>query len=250
MTRVSIPGEIVRSMSFTDAKRGLVRRAIGWLLAIALILFALSIVWVFAYRYIDPPTTSLMIRDTLEGHSVAHRWRDLSEIDPNMPRAIITAEDRNFCSHNGFDMEAINAALKSNLQGDRLRGGSTVSQQTAKNAFLWSGRSWVRKGLEAYFTLLIEKIWGKRRIMEVYLNIAETGINTYGVEEGARRYFGHGADQLTRREAGQIAAVLPSPQKREGKNPRGATRRYARNIERWIRVVKDEKLDACLGLKD
>jgi monofunctional biosynthetic peptidoglycan transglycosylase len=165
-----------------------------------------------------------------------------------MPRAVITAEDRDFCSHNGFDLDAIRNAMMSNMKGERLRGGSTISQQTAKNAFLWTGRSWVRKGLEAYFTFLIERLWDKRRIMEVYLNVIETGINTYGVEEGAKRYFGHGAHELTRREAGQIAAVLPSPQKRSGKHPTGAVRRYARNIERWIRVVKDEKLDACLNL--
>lgn len=235
-------------MSFTNPQRGPVRRVLRWLIGLIVLLFLLSLLWVFAYRYIDPPTTSLMLRDTLEGHSVAYTWRDLDEIHPNMPRAVITAEDRDFCAHNGFDMAAIQSALASNREGGKLRGGSTVSQQTAKNAFLWAERSWVRKGLEAYFTFLIERIWGKRRIMEVYLNLAETGINTYGVEEGAKRYFGHGADELTRREAGQIAAVLPSPQKRSGKNPRGSVRRYARNIERWIRVVKDEKLDSCLAL--
>ena len=239
-------------MSFTNPQRRRSRRVIGrvlrWLLILVSALFLLSVGWVFAYKFIDPPTTSLMLRDTLEGHSVAYSWRDLDRIDPNMPRAVITAEDRDFCSHNGFDMAAIRDAFERNKEGGKLRGGSTVSQQTAKNAFLWTERSWVRKGLEAYFTFLIERIWGKRRIMEVYLNIAETGINTYGVEEGAKRYFGHGADTLSRREAAQIAAVLPSPQKRSGKNPQGQVRRYARNIERWIRVVKDDRLDTCLGL--
>jgi len=240
-------------MSFTNPQRRpsrrILRRVLGWVLILVAALFLLSIGWVFAYKYIDPPTTSLMLRDGLEGHSVAYSWRDLDRIDPNMPRAVITAEDRDFCTHNGFDMAAIRDAFERNQAGGKLRGGSTVSQQTAKNAFLWAERSWVRKGLEAYFTFLIERIWGKRRIMEVYLNIAETGINTYGVEEGAKRYFGHGADTLSRREAAQIAAVLPSPQKRSGKNPKGEVRRYARNIERWIRVVKDERLDTCLGLQ-
>jgi len=239
-------------MSFSRPQRGrsrrLLPRLLRWLVILVLAAFLLSVGWVFAYKFIDPPTTSLMLRDTLEGHSVAYSWRDLDDIDPNMPRAVITAEDRDFCTHNGFDMDAIRDAFERNQEGGKLRGGSTVSQQTAKNAFLWVERSWVRKGLEAYFTFLIEQIWGKRRIMEVYLNIAETGINTYGVEEGARRYFGHGADTLSRREAAQIAAVLPSPQKRSGKNPQGQVRRYARNIERWIRVVKDEQLDTCLGL--
>jgi monofunctional glycosyltransferase len=235
-------------MSFTNPKRSVLNRVLRWLVSLVALLFLLSVLWVFVYKFVDPPTTSLMLRDTLEGHSVAYRWRDLDRIHPNMPRAVITAEDRDFCAHNGFDMKAIQSALESNMKGERLRGGSTISQQTAKNAFLWGERSWVRKGLEAYFTFLIEQLWGKRRIMEVYLNIAETGINTYGVEEGAKRYFGHGAGELSRREAGQIAAVLPSPQKRSGKNPKGSVRHYARNIERWIRVVKDEKLDSCLAL--
>jgi len=237
-------------MSFINPERGPVRRVLRWLLSLVALLFLLSVLWVFAYRYIDPPTTFPMLGDLVEGHSVAYTWRDLDRIDVDMPRAVITAEDRDFCSHNGFDMDAIRDAMMSNMKGERLRGGSTISQQTAKNAFLWTGRSWVRKGLEAYFTFLIERIWGKRRIMEVYLNIAETGIHTYGVEEGARRYFDTGADELTRRQAAQIAAVLPAPQKRSGVNPKGAVRRYARNIERWIRVVKDERLDSCLGLAD
>ncbi|MFC3714205.1 monofunctional biosynthetic peptidoglycan transglycosylase [Sphingoaurantiacus capsulatus] len=237
-------------MSFTNPPRSRFRRVLKWLLILVLLVILASVGWVFVYKYINPPTTTLMLRAGLQGHSVAYTWRDLDRIDPNMPRAVITAEDRDFCAHNGFDMAAIRDAFERNKEGGKLRGGSTVSQQTAKNAFLWGERSWVRKGLEAYFTFLIERIWGKRRIMEVYLNIAETGIHTYGVEEGARRYFGHGAETLSRREAGQIAAVLPSPQKRSGKNPRGEVRRYARNIERWIRVVKDEKLDSCLMLKD
>jgi monofunctional biosynthetic peptidoglycan transglycosylase len=241
-------------MSFTRPQRGrsrrLFARLLRWLLILVVAVLLLSVGWVFAYKFVDPPTTSLMLRDAIEGHSVAYSWRDLDQIDPNMPRAVITAEDRDFCTHNGFDMAAIRDAFERNQQGGTLRGGSTISQQTAKNAFLWVERSWVRKGLEAYFTFLIEQIWGKRRIMEVYLNIAETGIHTYGVEEGAKRYFGHGADSLSRREAAQIAAVLPSPQKRSGKNPQGQVRRYARNVERWIRVVKDEGLDACLALDD
>jgi monofunctional glycosyltransferase len=235
-------------MSFTNPKRGPVHRVLRWLVSLIALIFLLSVLWVLAYRYVNPPTTFPMLGDMVAGHSVAYTWRDLDEIDADMPRAVITAEDRDFCSHKGFDLDAIRSALESNREGGPIRGGSTISQQTAKNAFLWTGRSWLRKGLEAYFTFLIERLWGKRRIMEVYLNIAETGINTYGVEEGARRYFGHGADELTRREAAQIAAVLPAPQKRSGINPRGAVRRYARNIERWIRVVKDEKLDACLDL--
>jgi monofunctional glycosyltransferase len=227
-------------------RSSLVARALRALLVTVAGVVLASVLWVAAYRVIDPPVTVPMLRDSLAGHTPKQTWRDLGDIDPDMARAIITAEDRNFCSHNGFDVAGIMGALEANREGKRLRGGSTVSQQTAKNAFLWPERSWLRKGLEAYFTVLIELIWGKPRIMEVYLNIAETGIHTYGVEEGARRYYGKGASDLSRREAARIAAVLPSPKKREAKNPTGAQRRLARNIERWIRVVEDEKLDACL----
>jgi monofunctional biosynthetic peptidoglycan transglycosylase len=134
-----------------------------------------------------------------------------------------------------------------NAQGGKvLRGGSTISQQTAKNVFLWQGGGYFRKALEAYFTVLIELIWPKRRIMEVYLNVAETGIGTYGVEAGAQRYFRHGADRLTRAEAARIAAVLPLPKKRAGVAPKGFTRRYGNSIAARIGVVQREGLDACL----
>jgi monofunctional biosynthetic peptidoglycan transglycosylase len=237
-------------MAYAGSAGTFLKRLIGFLLLGAIFLLLLSVAWVILYKYVNPPTTLTMMGDTLEGHSVKQTWRPLALVDVDMPRAVITAEDRDFCTHNGFDLKAIAAAMKANQEGGNLRGGSTISQQTAKNAFLWGERSYLRKGLEAWFTMLIEQIWGKRRIMEVYLNIAETGIHTYGVEEGARRYFDKGAGDLTRRQAAQIAAVLPSPQKRPGKNPSGQTRRYARNIEKWIRVVKDERLDACLGLVD
>ncbi len=234
-------------MAYESGSRRLIGRVLKWLMLLVVVLLLLSVLWVVAYKFVDPPTTSLMIRDQIAGHSVKQSWRPLSRIDANMPRAVITAEDAHFCSHHGFDMAAIGDALQKNLDGKKLRGGSTISQQTAKNAFLWGGRSWLRKGLEVYFTTLIEAIWGKRRIMEVYLNVVETGINTFGVEAGAQHYYGHSADKLTRREAARIAAILPQPIKRDAKKPRGYTKRYAHNIERWIRVVKNEKLDACLA---
>ena len=136
--------------------------------------------------------------------------------------------------------------MKRNARGGKIRGGSTISQQAAKNAFLWQGGGYLRKGLEAWFTLLIEAVWGKRRIMEVYLNVAETGIATYGVEAGAQRYFHHSADRLSSNEAARLAAVLPLPKKREATVPTGYTRRYGNAVAARMGVVRRDGLDACL----
>ncbi len=206
----------------------------------------LSLLMVTAYKFVAPPVTWTMIGDVIGGHGVTKRWMPLSQIDRSMARAAIAAEDSRFCEHNGFDLKAIEQAYARNQQGGRIRGGSTISQQTAKNVFLWQGGGYFRKGLEAYFTLLIENIWGKRRIMEVYLNVAETGIGTYGVNAGAMRYFRHDASHLTAREAAQIAAVLPLPKKRAGIDPKGFTRRYGNTITARIGVVRGDGLDACL----
>lgn len=206
----------------------------------------LSVLWVAIYRIVPPPFTFTMLGDVLAGRSVTKDWTALSRIDADMARAVIAAEDSKFCSHWGFDAEAIAAAAARNAQGGRIRGGSTISQQAAKNAFLWQGGGYFRKALEAWFTVLIEAIWGKRRIMEVYLNIAETGIGTYGVEAGARRYFGHGAARLSPIEAARIAAVLPLPKRRPGAAPTGFTRRYGNTIVRRMGVVRRDGLDACV----
>jgi monofunctional biosynthetic peptidoglycan transglycosylase len=171
----------------------------------------------------------------------------LDEIDRDMARAAIAAEDSKFCSHWGFDQDAIAEAMRRNAEGDGvMRGGSTISQQTAKNAFLWQGGGYFRKGLEAWFTLLIENLWPKRRIMEVYLNLAETGIGTYGVNAGAQRYFDHDASAMSRTEAARIAAVLPLPKKRGAVAPKGFTRRYGSSISARIGVVGRDGLDACV----
>jgi monofunctional biosynthetic peptidoglycan transglycosylase len=163
-----------------------------------------------------------------------------------MVRAAIAAEDSKFCQHNGFDFDAIEQAMQRNASGGRIRGGSTISQQTAKNAFLWQGGGYVRKGVEAWFTVLIEAMWPKRRIMEVYLNLAETGIGTYGVNAGSQRYYGHDADAMSRTEAARIAAVLPLPKKRGAIAPKGFTRRYGGSIAARIGVVARDGLDACV----
>jgi monofunctional biosynthetic peptidoglycan transglycosylase len=203
----------------------------------------LSLFFVVLYRFVPVPLTLTMI---LDGNGITKDWVSLSAIDPNMPRAAIAAEDSKFCQHHGFDSEAISKAMEHNENGGRIRGGSTISQQTAKNVFLWQGGGYVRKAFEAWFTLLIEAIWGKQRIMEVYLNVAETGIGTYGVEAGSQRYFHHSADHMSVSEAGRIAAILPLPKKRAAIDPHGFTRRYGNIIARRVGVVRNDGLDACL----
>ncbi|RJY09101.1 monofunctional biosynthetic peptidoglycan transglycosylase [Aurantiacibacter aquimixticola] len=203
----------------------------------------ISLVLVIALRFLPVTYTATMLMDE---RSVTRDWEPLSRIDRNMVSAVIAAEDSKFCEHDGFDVEAIEEALEERAAGKRERGASTISQQTAKNVFLWQGGGWFRKGLEAYFTFLIENLWGKRRIMEVYLNVAETGLGTYGVEAGAQRYFGHSAARLSADEASRIAAVLPSPKTREAVNPGGFTARYGNTIEARIGVVRRDALDACV----
>lgn len=223
------------------------RRLILWAGKGLLAFIAGSLLLVLLFRFVPPPFTLTMAGDLASGHGITKSWTPLSRIDADMARAAIAAEDSSFCSHNGFDYDAIAAAMYRNAKGGKvLRGGSTISQQTAKNVFLWQGGGFFRKGLEAWFTLLIELIWPKKRIMEVYLNVAETGIGTYGVEAGSQRYFGHSAGQMTRAEAARIAAVLPLPKKRAGVAPKGFTRRYGNSIAARIGVVQNEGLDACL----
>lgn len=209
-------------------------------------LFLLSILWVIALRFVPPPVTATMLGDLFAGRGIAKDWMSLDSMDRDMVRAAIGAEDSKFCAHNGFDIEAIEDAMKRNASGGRIRGGSTISQQTAKNVFLWQGGGYVRKGVEAYFTFLIENLWGKRRIMEVYLNVAETGIGTYGVNAGSMRYFGHDASAMSATEAARIAAILPLPKKRGAVAPKGFTRRYGNSIAARVGVVGRDGLDACV----
>jgi monofunctional biosynthetic peptidoglycan transglycosylase len=216
------------------------------LLKVTLWFVALSVLLVVALRFVPPPFTFTMMGDLLAGRSVTKKWMPLDRIDPDMARAAIAGEDAKFCSHHGFDLEAIAGAAYRNAQGGRIRGGSTISQQTAKNVFLFQGGGYIRKAFEAWFTLLIETIWGKRRIMEVYLNVAETGIGTYGVEAGAMRYFNHSASKLTPTEAARIAAVLPLPKKRAAIAPSGFVRRHGNTIARYVGVVRRQGLDACV----
>jgi monofunctional biosynthetic peptidoglycan transglycosylase len=222
-------------------------RTLRWLV-FGLTAFVLgSVLWVLAYRFVNPPITFTQLGDIVEGNGARGAWMPIERIDRDMVRAVIAGEDSKFCEHAGFDRQAIEAAMRRNAQGGSvIRGGSTISQQTAKNAFLWQGGGYFRKGLEAWFTFLIEHLWDKRRIMEVYLNVAETGIGTYGVNAGAERYFGHDASNLSRTEAARIAAVFPLPKRREATAPTGFTRRYGNMITARMAVVARGGLDGCV----
>jgi len=221
-------------------------RLLRLLLKLVLGFILVSVAWVLLYAVVPVPFTLTMAGDLFAGRGVTKEWRPLAAIDPDMPRAAIAGEDSKFCTHHGFDWGAIAGAAMHNSEGKRIRGGSTISQQTAKNVFLVQGGGYVRKALEAWFTLLIETFWGKRRIMEVYLNVAETGIGTYGVETGSIRYFRHSAERLSPIEAGRIAAVLPLPKKRAAIDPSGFVRRHGDRLARYVGVVRRNGLDACL----
>ena len=202
-------------------------RAIGRKILVGLLKFAagffiLTMVWVILYGWINPPVTATMISRKLTAGSegkpktLARKWVDYENISPYMVLAVIATEDQNFLHHRGFDFEAIEKAMKHNQKQaekkkKRIKGASTISQQVAKNVFLWEQRSWLRKGLEAYFTILIELLWSKKRIIEVYLNVAETGNMCFGVEGAANKYFEKKAASLTKEQAALIASVLPSP---------------------------------------
>jgi monofunctional biosynthetic peptidoglycan transglycosylase len=205
-------------------------------------------------RYLDPPTTSYIVQCRLgallagERLPVAREWVDLSQVSPFAALAVVASEDQKFPYHRGFDLEAIGDALEERQSGRPLRGASTITQQVAKNLFLWPGRSLARKGLEAWFTVWIELLWPKRRILEVYLNVAEMGRGVFGVEAASRRYFGEPAARLGPEQAALLAAVLPSPQRARPDAPSPALRRRARRIEREMeRLGGPAYLQGVLG---
>jgi len=200
-------------------KKSFARRLARILIGFLVVCFALSVLGVVLLRFINPPFTAFMAQAQINAwakrdstYVLRHHWVDLTRISPNLPLAVVASEDQKFPEHWGFDVEAIEKAYQLNQHSHRVRGASTISQQVAKNLFLWSGRSYFRKGLEAYFTLLIEASWPKRRILEMYLNIAEFGTGIYGAEAAAQRYFHLTAARLTRSDAAILAAVLPNPQ--------------------------------------
>jgi monofunctional glycosyltransferase len=198
---------------------------------------AVTVLAVVALRWIDPPVTMFMLADRVEafverepGYEFRHEWRDWDAISRQAAVAVIAAEDQRFAFHRGFDFQQIDRAWRDRERGRRVRGASTISQQVAKNLFLWRGQSWFRKGLEAGITVVIELTWSKQRILEVYLNVAEFGQGTYGVQAASRRYFGKDASQLSRQEAALLAAVLPAPTRLRADAPS----RYVRGRQDWI----------------
>lgn len=215
-------------------------------LAAVLVLAALLLASILVPRVLPPPLTFLMVSRSLEGEGLSYRWRSLDDISPRLVEAVIASEDARFCEHRGFDMKAIEKALKANERGGRIRGGSTISQQTAKNVFLWPGRDWIRKGLEAGYTVLIETLWGKRRVMEVYLNVAEWAPGVYGAEAASRHWFGKSASELSAREAARLAAILPSPRRYDASSPGRYVRGRASRVQAAMGTVRNEGLAACV----
>ena len=203
---------------------------------------------VLIYRIVPPPGTILMIERAIEGHGWDYRWRPLSRISPALVDAAVASEDAGFCRHHGFDFEAMQKAMKHNeRRPNRIKGGSTISQQTAKNVFLWPDRTYVRKGLEAGYTVLIETLWGKRRIMEVYLNVVEFGPGVYGAQAASQHVFHVDASQLSPAQAARLVAVLPRPLKWSAEAPGRYVAGRSRKIDGRIGVVREAGLADCVG---
>ena len=205
--------------------------------------FGISLLLVVLFKFVPVPFTPLMVIRSMEQKMdgkpmiLSHDWVPLEEISPNLQKAVIASEDQHFLTHHGFDFNALEKAYENNQKGKKIKGGSTISQQTAKNVFLWPGRSYIRKAFEAYFTVLIELIWGKERIMEVYLNSIEMGDGVYGAQEASRVWYRKDAANLTRREAAGIAAILPNPRKFKATNSSSYINRRKNAIERQMRYI-------------
>jgi monofunctional biosynthetic peptidoglycan transglycosylase len=216
-------------------RRGIAARVLRGLVLALVAWGAITLAAVVALRWIDPPFTMFMAADFLshvtdDDYTFRHEWRDWDEVSKNAALAVVAAEDQQFPFHHGFDFKQIDKALADRERGRRVRGASTISQQVAKNLFLWRGQSWFRKGLEAGITVLIESCWSKRRILEVYLNVAEFGRGTYGVQAASRRFFQKDAKRLSRGEAALLAAVLPAPSRFKVQAPS----RYVQRRQAWI----------------
>lgn len=227
--------------------KSLLARLVTWVIKALLAVLIFTVLWVLAYRWINPPATSLMVRDWIAGKTVQRDWMPIETMSPRIAYAVMAAEDQNFCTHKGFDFNAISKAMESNRNGKKLRGASTISQQVAKNVFLWPQRSWVRKGFEAWFTLLIEVLWPKQRTLEVYLNFAEWGNGIYGADAAARHHFGRSAADLSRSQAARLASILPSPIKWSPHRTSGGIARKARSVERSMSFIRRE-MSGCLEL--
>ena len=225
-------------------RRSWPRRLVRWSAIAAAAMVVLSVLLVFVLRFVPPPTSAFMLGRAIDAATsgerdfrLSWRWTPIANVSAHLPIALVAAEDQKFPSHRGFDVEAIQDAMADADDGARLRGASTISQQVAKNLFLWSGRSFVRKGLEAYFTVLIEMLWPKRRIIEVYLNIAEFGDGIYGAYAASERYFGIAPAALNAYQSALLAAVLPNPRKLHVDRPSAYVQRRAAWIQRQMRQL-------------
>lgn len=221
------------------------------LLTLFLFILAFPFLQVAVLRFVPAPPTILMIEQAVKGNGLDYRWRSLERLSPYLVTAAIAAEDARFCQHKGFDFEAIQKAMEANERAEasgssKVRGGSTITQQTAKNVFLWPHRSYVRKALEAGYSVLIEYGWGKRRIMEMYLNVAEFAPGVYGAEAGARHWFGKSAESLSRAEAARLIAVLPSPRRYNAASPGPYVRRRTARIQANAAQVRAQGLNQCV----
>lgn len=221
------------------------------LLTLFLFILAFPFLQVAVLRFVPAPPTILMVERAVKGNGLDYRWRSLERLSPYLVTAAIAAEDARFCQHKGFDFEAIQKAMEANERAEasgssKVRGGSTITQQTAKNVFLWPHRSYVRKALEAGYSVLIEYGWGKRRIMEMYLNVAEFAPGVYGAEAGARHWFGKSAESLSRAEAARLIAVLPSPRRYNAASPGPYVRRRTARIQANAAQVRAQGLNQCV----
>jgi monofunctional biosynthetic peptidoglycan transglycosylase len=219
----------------------------NFLVTVITILVVGPVLAVIVYRFVPPPITILMITRLIQGHGMDYQWRSLRDMSPSLPAAAVASEDSLFCSNHGFDFDAIEKAMKNNeRRPNRIRGGSTISQQTAKNVFLWPGRDYVRKAIEAWYTVLIEAIWGKPRIMEMYLNVVEFGPGVYGAEAASQRFFHKPAARLTAAEAARLIAVLPKPLKWDVDEPGRYVVRRTGHIDRAMGTVRNDGLADCV----
>ncbi len=216
-------------------------------LGVAGLLVVLPLALTLVFRFVPPPATPLMILRRAEGYGLTKEWRGLDQISPNLRRAVIAAEDAKFCTHWGFDGDAIDNAIDHYEDGGKVLGASTISMQTAKNVFLWPGRNFIRKGIEAYLTLYLEALWPKKRILETYLNIVELGPGLYGAEAASRRYFAKPASALSPSEAALLAAILPAPLTRSPVRPSATVQRRASLIRFRAGQVRLGRDGACRG---
>ena len=225
-------------------------RRTSWLRRIVLLLigvvFVLPVSLILLFRFVPPPITPLMLGTWVTEGPISQRWVPLDAISPNLVRAVIGSEDSKFCSHYGFDLAAIDKALSANAAGGNLRGASTISQQTAKNLFLSPDRTWTRKGIEAYLTVLLEALWPKRRIMETYLNIAEWGPRSFGAEAAAEADFHKPAAKLSVMEAARLATILPNPRNYRADAPGPYVARQSAVIAARVGEVRRDNLDSCI----